>query len=249
MTTANDIITDALQWIGAYDSASPLASGDAQLGLRMLTNMMDMWSNYSLACYEIQEQSAPLVPGQSAYTIGTGGNFNMTRPLSVVYGPGAAYVQDQNGNNYPVDVMQRDRWNLFGNRSNIITSNFPNAMFYDPQFPLGIINIIPYPTTAYTLFWDSTLPLQTFANLATVLSLPPGYEIAMKSNLAIILKPFFLDSQIPPELAVMAAASLGAIKRTNARDNTAIYDAEIVSRGKVSYNPYTDSVGSVVPSS
>lgn len=245
MTTALDIITDALQMIGAYDSASPLTDADTELGLRMLNNMMDLWSNFSLAAYAITEQSGLLVVGQNQYTIGAGGNFNMTRPLKILEGPGAAYVQDTNGNNYDMEVVPRAKWNLYANRTNLVNSNFPNVLFYDPQFPLGVINVLPFPNQPYTMFWDSTLQFGNFANVAVVLSLPPGYEIAMKSNLACILHPFFLDAQLSPNVLILASTSLGAIKRTNARDNPALFDSEIVARGNVSYNVYTDSPGSV----
>jgi hypothetical protein len=244
-STAGQIVTDALLMLGAYESTSPLTDVDMQYGLRTLNRMIDSWSNYSLACYEVREQSAQLVPGQASYTIGPGGDFNMVRPLSILTDPGTAYVQDGNGNNYLMDVVPRDKWNLFANRSSIVTSNFPNVMFYDPQFPLGIINIIPYPTLAYTMFWDSMLQLSNFSNSSQQLALPEGYELAMVSNLAVLLKPAFLDGPIDPIIPVMASTSLGNIKRTNTRDLFAIYDQEIVSRGDVSYNPYTDSVGAV----
>lgn len=245
-TTARDLITDALLMLGVYDTASPLTDADAEYGLRKLNQLMDMWSNMSLACYAVLEQSAPLVAGQAAYTIGPGGNFNMVRPLSILTDPGTAYVQDANGNNYPMSVVPRDKWNLYSNRSAIITSNFPNVLFYDPQFPLGVINITPYPNMAYTMFWDSYAQLSEFATLQTALSLPPGYELAIVSNLAVLLKPAFLDGPIDPIIPVTASESLGTIKRMNTRELVAVYDSEIVSRAQVSYNPYTDSVGSVV---
>jgi hypothetical protein len=245
--TARDLVNDALNMLGVYDSASPMTDADAEFGLKKLNQLMDMWSNMSLACYSVLEQSAPLVAGQASYTIGPGGNFNMVRPISILTDPGTAYVQDSNGNNYPMSVVPRDKWNLYSNRSSIITSNFPNVLFYDPQFPLGVINITPYPNLAYTMFWDSYAQLSDFATLQVNLSLPPGYELAIVSNLAILMKSAFLDGPIDPTIPAIASESLGTIKRMNARELLAVYDSEIVSRGQVSYNPYTDSVGSVVP--
>lgn len=233
--------------MGAYDASTPLNSSDAQLLLDLLNAMMDEWSNYTQACYEVLEQSAPLIPGQASYTIGPGGNFNMTRPLSILTDPGTAYTLDGNGNKYPLRVVPRDVWNLYSNTSNIITSNFPVALFYDPQFPLGVINITPFPNLAYTMFWDSMLQFSHFAALTTTVSLPPGYIIAMMSNLAVLAKPFFLDGQMDPAIPLTASRTLGAIKRTNQRELVAVYDSEIVSRAGVSYNPYTDTVGSVTP--
>src|SRR5512146_3327199 len=204
MTTALQIITDSLQTLGVYDTASPLTDADAEYGLTKINQMMDMWSNMSLITFAVLEQSAPLVVGQASYTIGTGWNFNMTRPLRILEDPGTAYVQDANGNNYPMQVVPRDKWNLYSNRSSIITSDFPNVLFYDPQYPLGIINITPFPSQTYTMFWDSYTQLSQFATLQTSVSLPPGYELAMVTNLAILLKPAFLDGNLDPALVQSA---------------------------------------------
>lgn len=247
LLTAEDICLKAVQMTGAYPADLPLSDADGSLLLDLLNAMMDEWSNYTLACYEILEQSGALVPNQQSYTIGPGGHFNMTRPLKILTDPGTAYVQDGNGNNYPMRVVPRDIWNMYSNRSSLITSNFPNVLFYDPQFPLGVINVLPYPTLPYTMFWDSMLQLSEFSTLQTAVSLPPGYSIAMFSNLAVLAKPFFLDGNMDPVVPVIAARTLGAIKRTNQRDLVAVYDPEIVSHGSVSYNVYTDTVGSVVP--
>ena len=48
-------------------------------------------------------------------------------------------------------------------------------------------------------------------------------------------------------LIVCASDKLGNIKRSNQRELYALYDQEIVARGSLSYNVYTDSVGSVTP--
>jgi hypothetical protein len=249
ITTAGDICQKAVQATGAYGARSPLTDADGELLLSLLNDMMDEWSNYSLICYEVLEQSFPLVPGQASYTIGPGGQINTTRPLKILTDPGTAYVQDSNGNNYNVQVVPRDKWNLYANRSNLVTSNFPNIMFYDPQFPLGIINITPFPTIAYTMFFDSMLQFGEFSSLSSQVILPPGYNLAMWSNLAVLAKPFFLDGQMDPVIPETARRSLGAIKRTNQRENYALYDPEIVSHAEISYNVYTDSTGSAISTS
>lgn len=244
--TARGLIQDAFEWIGVFAPGEDMGPADAARGLSRLNQLMDMWSNFSLACYEVLEQSAPLVPGQGSYTIGPGGDFDMTRPLWILGDPGSAYTLDENGNRYSLAVVPRDKWNLFSNVSDLITGNFPNALFYDPQFPLGVINLVPVPNIAYTLYFDSMLQLTRFEKLTTELVLPPGYELAITTNLALMLHPTYLDAQPPAGLVTLAANSLGAIKRTNRRELTAVYDAEIVSRANISYNPYTDAPGSVV---
>lgn len=246
MTTAMDIIQGAAEELGVYGVGEVMSAADTTRGLSVLNDMVDMWSNESLFCYAILEQSVALTVGKSSYTIGTSGGADLpiTRPIRILDGPGTAYVQDTNGNNYGMAVVPRDTWNMLGNRSNLITSNFPDTLFYDPQFPLGVINIFPVPNIQYTMFFDSYQQISEFASLSTAVSLPPGYNAALRHNLAIELQPFFADAKISPVIVELAGKSKGAIKRANMRPNVAVMEPEIVSKSNVSYNPYTDRPGS-----
>ena len=244
MSTVLDLVTRSFQALGVYDPGETLDDADAELGLNVANDMLDSWSNESLTTYEVLEQSAPLVPGKQSYTIGPGGDFNMTRPIRIIEGPGSAYVQDENGNNYGMEVVSRKKWNLYGNRSNVVTSNFPDVLFYDPQMPLGIISVMPYPLLAYTMFWDSYLQFTEFSSLTQTITLPPGYNLAIWTNLAGMLKPFFVDAQIDPLIQGMAMTSKGNIKRSNMRIRQTRFDSAVVARGGLSYNIWTDRVGS-----
>ena len=241
MSTAQDLIQAAMEELGVYASGEVVTAADFSRGLWVLNGMLDSWSNESLFCYAIQETSFLLVPGQAAYTLGPGGQINAPRPLRVLDGAGVAYIQDTNLNNYPVSVIPRDMWNQIGLRAN--TSNIPDTMFFDPQFPLAIINIFPVPLLPYTMFFDAYLQLVDFATLTQVLSLPPGYQDAIQHNLAIRLKPFFKDAQIDPIIIELASQTKAAVKRNNIRSNVAGYDSEIVSRATPTYNIYRDRSG------
>lgn len=241
-TTTRDVIQDALEMIGVYAPGEIMTDADAERGLTCLNDMLDSWSNQSLACYANLEQSATLIVGQQSYTIGAGGNFNMVRPLAITVGPGAARIRDSNGNDYDVEVVTQDRWNIIG--AKYTTSNIPTTLFYDPQYPLGIINLFPIPNISYTLFWDSRLQLGDLAALTTNVILPPGYSRALKSNLAVELFPYFKadGAQLNPLVLSKAMLSFGDIKRTNLKEVIAAFDPEIVSRATPSYNVYSDSM-------
>ena len=242
--TALDHITDALERIGSYSPGEVLSAADSERGLSALNDMLDSWSNESLTTFAKLEQSVVFTPGQYQYTIGPNGNINSTRPLRILDGYGTCYVLDTNGNRYPMDVLQQDEWNLIGNVAQV-NANIPSKLFYDPQFPLGIINVFPVPTIGWTLFFDSWLQLAEFPDLVTVLTLPPGYRRAIRTNLAIELWPYFKDEKTQPNAALVKAAmtSLGNIKRTNIKEVVAIYDPEIISRASPTYNIFRDRQG------
>lgn len=243
VVTAQDIITRAMRAIQALGTGETPSAAEANDGLVAFNAMLDSWSNEGLASYELQEQSFTLIIGQAGYTIGSGGNINVARPLDILQ----AYIQDTGGNNYLMTILPRDKWNQIGNRSSTITSQIPTVLFYDPQYPLGIINIFPTPLIAYTCFFDSTLDQALFATLTTQLSMPPGYERAYVSNLAMemVLLGFetTLDEKQLAMLSNVASSSKANIKSTNIKEEIADYDPMLISREKSTYNIYRDSGG------
>ena len=242
MTTALDIISDSLSEARVYAPGETVSAADSALCLRLLNRMMDSWSNETLACFATLTQSGVLVPGSAAYNVGPGSTFQATRPINIADGQGAAYLQDNLGNNYPVDVVPQDVWNQIGNRTT--TSNIPDTLFYDPQFPVAVLNLFPVPTIAYTLYWVATLQLQEFPNLTTVVSLPAGYEDALVHNLTIRLKPHFKGAQIDPVIIELASQTKAAVKRTNIKAVESSYDGVIVGKASGTYNIYRDGRGS-----
>lgn len=240
---ASDLITRAMKALKAIGGTEVPSASEANDGLIALNAMLDSWSNERLTMFQVQEQSFPLVIGQSAYTIGTGGNINTVRPLDITQ----AYVQDTpNNNNYLMKIVPRDKWNEIGNRGPTITSQIPDTLFYDPQFPLGVINIFPTPLLTYTVFFDNALQQVQFAALTTALSAPPGYERALVYNLAVEISNMF-GIEIPPaspgskNVGQLASESLANIKRTNIPEIIASYDPAIVSRSYATYNIFRDS--------
>lgn len=241
MSTAGAMILRSYQMIGYYGANETMTGADSALGLDQLNKMLDSWSNENLACFAILEQSFPLVVGQNLYTIGNAGGANVvaTRPIRLIEGPGAAYLQDTNANNYRVDVVTREQWNQIANRGTTTTSNIPDTLFYDPQMPLGIINIWPTPTIAYTLFFDSFQQFADMSNLTTPFNLPPGYELAIQANLAILLAPFCKNAVVSTDVVKIAARSLANVKRSNRRANVAQFDREITKSGMPNFNIYS----------
>jgi hypothetical protein len=239
--SALTIITQALRKMGVYAPSETITDSDAQQGLESLNDMLDGWSNDSLSCFAVLEQSFNLLPGVSSYTIGPGGDVDKVRPLKIMFGTGTAYLLDMNNDKYPVEVITRDKFNLVSQPN--VNSDLPSFIFYDPQFPLGIINVYPAPNIGYPLFFDSYQQLGAFTSLSTLLSLPPGYKKALQDNLVIDLWPFFKAdaAQIPGNLERDAARSLMKVKRTNIRPSSSVYDPEIIAKARGSFNIFTNN--------
>lgn len=238
MATARDIIQDAFQRIGVYAAGETMSDADAERGLVVLNDMLDSWSNEELFCYANLEQSLVLQPGVQTYTLGPGGTGLQFRPLSIRNGPGAAYIQDQTGSIYYVEVVTQDVWNQIGYR--LSNSNLPDTIFYDPQFPLGILNVFPIPSIGYTLSFDSFLQLSDFATLSTQMVFPSGYKKALQTCLGLELwSEYKPDGAEPTQILLKNAIDAKrAIKITNTKPLTAVFDPALVARAQSSYNIY-----------
>lgn len=233
-----DIITSAFNELQLYAPGEQVTGADLARGFQSVNTMLDMWANEYLMCFCILEQSIVLQPGIAQYTMGPGGDVAF-RPIKLIAGPGTAYVQDTNGNNYAVDVVTREVWNAIGNRV-VSNSNFPDTIFYDAQFPIAYLNVFPVPNIAYTLYFDSDQELLAFPSIDMDINLPRGYSEALQRNLAIALEPMYPTARLSKSTIDLAAKAKANIKRSNSKTLLASFDSEIVSRGGATYNIYTD---------
>lgn len=237
--TFQDVITYAARALGYLGRTEVLSAGDANDGLICFNNMLDAWSNESLAAYVNVLQSFPLVVNQQTYTIGTGGQINTARPLDIIQ----AFLRDTNNIDYPMEVIPQAVWNDIGQKQ--ITSQIPNTLYYYPSFPLGVINIFPLPLLNYTVFYTSTLDQVTSSLLTTSVSMPAGYTRAYILNLALEMVTFGFPNMLGDKdyatLVSNASDAKANIKRANIREEWATYDNAIVSQSYATYNIYSDA--------
>ena len=208
MATANDIITDALADIGAIDPIEPLTANEAAHGLRKLNELLESWSNESLAVYQILQENFATVAGTASYTIGSGATWNTTRPLRIE----SAFLRS-NSIDYPLTVLNREEYDWLPLKT---TQYQPEYLFYYPAVANGTVTLYGVPDAIYTVFLNSYKQLQSFAALTDVVVLPPGYLRAIKSNLALELAPGY-NREPSALLAAIARDSKAAIKRLNSR--------------------------------
>lgn len=238
-----EIIVNALNELQVYSPGEQVTLIDLARGLQTLNVMLDSWSTENMSCFYVLEQQIVLVPSVAQYTIGPGGTIDTSqggqRPIRLIDGPGSAYVQDSMGNNYPVAVVQKAQWNAIGNRV-VTNSNFPDTIYYDPQFPTAFLNVFPVPNQNNTLFFDAYAQLSQFSSLDVDINLPPGYAEALQKNLALGLKPYFPIAVLDPQTVRLAAISKANIKRANSGTPITTYDGELVPSAPGTYNIYTD---------
>jgi len=75
MTQPIDIISRALKDIGALEAGETPTPEAAQDAFDMLNDLVDQWSNEEMMVFYKNEIVFPIVPGQTQYTIGPGGQI------------------------------------------------------------------------------------------------------------------------------------------------------------------------------
>lgn len=229
MATAQEIISDALADIGAVDPLEALTADEAAHGLRKLNELLESWSNESLAVYQLLQEGFATVAGTASYTIGSGAAWNTARPLRIE----SAFLRDSAANDTPLDVFNREEYDAIALKT---TRYRPEHLFYYPTVANGVVYLDGVPDAVYTVFLNSLKALQSFAALTTTVVLPPGYLRAIKSNLAIELAPGY---QKTPSalLASIAMQSKAAIKRINSRTpKLSVADTAFQSEGRSGFN-------------
>ena len=175
--TANTIINSALRRIRVIQSgeeASPAESADA---LEYLNDILGTLSLAGLFVPYRTNETLNLTAGKQSYTIGTGGEFNTSRPVSIV----RAYTTIDNVD-YPCEVISRNKWMGIVYKST--SASYPYWLNYHDTSPLGKINFYPIPADATTLTIDSIKQLTEFANVNSATDLPKEYERYLKLSLA-----------------------------------------------------------------
>lgn len=221
MATASSLILRALNMTGEKVIGGTLTSAEQTAYLAVLNTILESWSTERLLVYQILEEAFTLVIGSTAYTIGSGGNFNTTRPVKL---EDTCFINYQNRIN-PVTILN-DR--NFSALQTVSLSGMPRNLYFDISVPLATIYFDYSPDVAYSFHLKSWKQLQSFAAIGDSVSLPLGYQRAIESNLAIELAPGLTN--VSPEVMKIAKESKAAIRALNAPESVLRLDAGVAGR-------------------
>lgn len=219
MPTGLDLITDAMKSIGAVSAGEAPTSGESADALVALNRMIDAWGADNLTVYTVGRTVKTLTSGIAPYTIGTGGDINIVRPVSI---NAAGIILDSTASptvEVPIDVLTVQRYEEV--RTKGLSGSPAWAVYFDHAWTagLGTVTVFGVPTTSTTqLVLYCPTALTTVALTGTTYTWPPGYEEALQYNLAIRLAAIFPSAPSRlPAIAKLAQDSLARIKRVNER--------------------------------
>lgn len=217
MSSARDIIQDALERLGIYAPGETMTDADASRGFIKLNDMLGQWGDDYLFVYQLVPTTFTLVIGTAQYTIGATGTptISQPRPTKINSGPGAATATISAVTTL-VNVVSAIEWQSIESISP--GNGTPGNLYYDPTYPNGTLNVSPTPNIGGTLTFQAWQPIRAFTSLdnpASSTNYAAGAEETMKANLAIELKPFFSDTPMNPAVSLAAAESKLALRQTN----------------------------------
>ena len=236
--TANDLISSALRLIGVLASGESPSAAEANDGLTILNQLLDAWNTERLAIFTVQRQVVIPTTLKQAYTVGSGGDFNIPRPpridrVGVISLTNAAQPLE-----LPVEMVTDVGWEALPVKN--IPSSLPLKVWNDLGYPLMTLSFWPIPNVQVNFALYTWTALTQFPDLVTDEEFPPGYLKALRYNLALDLAPEF-GRDVPQVVAAQAIASKAAIKSMNILPMDLRCDDALVNQRGGRYNWLADT--------
>lgn len=235
--TAAELITAALQRLLVLERGGTPSAEDITVGLSRLNDLIESWQTERLTTYIQSRATWTLVANQASYTVGSGGEIDIPRPLLPqditvkVRDTSQSLPPELNLNN-----LTDDAWAAVPIKN--LTSVYPTAYYYSPTYDttgFGALSfwLIPTSSTLQGVIYYRS-PISTLSLYDTIY-LPPGYNRALRDNLAVELA---ADYAIQPSTSLLQSAieAKGNIKRANERLADMQCDAAVTNQSKPFYN-------------
>jgi len=210
MTTALNIVKLSLKMLSVLGRGESLNAEESADALQVLNNMLGSWSAEGGLVFHNTNETFN-VNGAASYTIGTGADFNTSRPMRIV----SAYISDGNADT-PLERMDVSQYNDVADKD---LTGRSYAYYYDANFPEGRIYFYPIPSGAYTVTLFMVKRLTEFAALNTPYSFPPEYQDAIVKNLMINLAPYYSIEPTPNQIRLARDAKSVILTSVGANEN------------------------------
>lgn len=178
--TPISIIQDAYFDAGLIGVGQTVNSEQIVLGMRKLTDIINLWQTQGLKLWLNVDTPIALVSGTSTYTLGPAGSVVMTKPLRVV----EAYYSDANGIHRPLQPLA---WADYVRLSILTQTGQINSYFVNKQATLLSVFFWLTPDATAAL-GTAHLVLQTqvtnFISVAETMNFPVEWRIALRWGLA-----------------------------------------------------------------
>lgn len=237
--TVRELIRKSMLLIGAVSTGENLSADEAADGLSSLNDLLDSWSTDGLLIPASTIEEFTLVPGQASYTIGVGGNFNTANPQVIE----EARLKDVSGQAFELPIAVYSIQEYADIIQKQTQSSQPEALYFQRGTPLSNIYLYTVPSAANKLVLYSKKALSNFTSVNDSISLPPGYQRALRYNLALELAVEY--GKQPSEYVFQTSQELKAqLMRVNDAGNPVLMKSDILGINQDSTKPFNVYTGS-----
>ena len=206
-STALELIKAAMRQIGVIATGETPSAAEAADGLSALNDVLETWTTEKLAVWTDATLTLNATQGIGQYTIGPSGVLVTPRPVRIL-----SLYSSVGAVDYPAQEWPYTSWQAVAIKSTGAT--WPERYAYVNDFPNGRLYLWPTPPEGLVLNIGVQTELAAVADLATVLSYPPGYYRALQWDLAAELASQY-GVQLNEQQIAMVRATKAAIKRAN----------------------------------
>lgn len=204
--------TAAAQFLHVLDSGESLSAQQLADALAASNSLLDNWSSEEHMVPSLLLQTFALTGNQQSYTIGTGLNFNVARPVAI---PAAAMIVTAYGSTQASEIkmLNAAEWASLPDRNS--SSILVRSGFYDRALANAKVYFSPVPLggSVELTMWSA---LTQFADTTTAITIPVGYDRLIKLGLAIELAPQY-DMAPSETLVAMFADAVARVRSLNAQ--------------------------------
>jgi len=191
MTTARSIINRTYRMMIASEQLP--TNQEYTDGLSVLNDVIESMQIEKMYIYATTVASYTMTGSQTSYTIGTGGNFNVTMPTDITN----AYVR-YNNIDFPMKKINMMDYGNIMNKTFVV--GIPQFFAYNAAYPLGTLYFWGTPDQNYTVFLQTPQLLTSFADLDTDYTLGRGYKRFLSYALMQDWMPEFEQEMTPTQL-------------------------------------------------
>jgi hypothetical protein len=211
-----DLAQLALQHLMVLQDSETVNASDAALALTKMNLILDQWAAEDLTIPAILRTTFSITPSTSSYTVGVGGNVNVTRPE---YIDNVTFYDNSKTPflEMPMEKLTDDMYEQFPYKT--MTNVWPQFWWYNRTYAgsLATLILLPVPTSAtITGVVYSKSALAQIATLTTQMIFPSGYQNMIVTNLAVALASIF-GTEPSPTLVAEAERSMKVVKSRNIR--------------------------------
>jgi hypothetical protein len=204
MPTVSELIHSSFRLIGAIAAGEILETNELDDALVSLNQMLSSWNT---------EGASLVARKRLLLAVAGGGPFVLSeRPVRIE----AASVAS-GGIDSQLEIVDSAGWESTPEKQ--AQSVYVRRLFCDYGYPAASVYIAPIPRLGGQLEMWIYVPITQFAALATVVDLPPGYEMALRYNFAIALLPEYPRSAADPSLPAQAQMYKASIVQLNAQNH------------------------------